>query len=165
MLAFLVSALFVVRHPSFFAHHVARFYVNEWQIIGKEAVWCSRLPYCIGGWQDLSLSPSFRLFSSPSLAIASVLSSLFAPHCYLARNPMWAHPHLSNALMVIAKRAAERVYRETVTSTTADRCEIDASLAVLIERLPPFASATSWLLFFLRQHVEWVEEYRTSLSM
>lgn len=38
--------------------------------------------------------------------------------------------------MVIAKRAAERVHRETVTSTTADRCEIDASVAVLIERLP-----------------------------
>lgn len=106
MLAFLVSALFAVRHPPFFARHVARFYVNEWQIIGKEAAWCSRLPYCDGGWQDLSLSPSFRLSSSPSLAIASVLSSLFAPRCYLARNPMWAHPHLSNALMVIAKRAA-----------------------------------------------------------
>lgn len=111
VLALFISALFIVRRPPFFVHHVARFYVNEWQIIGKEAAWCSRLPYCDGGWQDLSLSPSFRLSSSPSLAIPSVLSSLFAPRCYLARNPMSAFTSVGCAYG----------YRETCRRTRAPR--------------------------------------------
>lgn len=70
-----------------------------------------------------------------------------------------ASAHLSNALMVIAKRAAERVYRRN-GDINCRRSMLQSTRAALQSRSYDFLfplPRTPWVLFF-RQHVEWVRK-------
>lgn len=155
VLALLISALFVLRH-------IRLSWLAMWPgfmlMSGKLSE--KRLPDVAGyhtamevgrtshslppfGFPHLRLSQSHRYFRLFSLRVAISLE-IQCERIRIWRMRLWLSqnvpPHACTA----------------VTSTTANRCEIDASVAVLIERLPLPVSATTWFLFFFKQHVEWV---------
>jgi len=133
---FVDAPLLTVRRPSHSPLIIAtRFYVNEWQIIGKETAWCSRLPLSLSlslslcdSPRSLQLSQShwyFRLFS-----LDTAISLGIHVRTRIHQMRLWLSPRVQTP-------------RKLVTPIIGDQCKID-------EPLQPRSQVTSSSCFRFR---------------